>query len=455
MISGLSPNGFVNNAFSFADSVQQAPAATPLGDANGVDRVSRTFFATSNTGSMTAAAIVAAGAPVATGASLAENVTLGAYASAAVLADALGNTVAVPVTALSGGPLFAFGVSNAAPTLSLSGSAAQNGQYGASTTTLRTVAGTATSVVGFGRNALRVSVTHVSPAGTRCTGAADVVDNSANGTADVITGATSILPCPFRAAGSVGIDPTTAPAGVYTVSVRARDVAQNESQTLTRTFTIDRTGPAVGAPTASPLAPLGGQALTLAAPATDNFALVSQFGLVAYATSNAGATTPSIPEVVLRYDGASLGSAFAAPFTQSAALSITIPQFIRAIAMQTPSSANTYTATASQAFGITNGAAVAAVDAGGNAAYGAFPATAFRALLSPTQPTPTPFGGSGLQSVSLTFTPNNGPTTSTLAAPYVLSASTGPTALTITLRQNGMPNTPFTSPSCAWSSTAA
>lgn len=447
LLSGTGTAGFLNGGFVFADSVQQTAAATALADNNGVDRVSRKFFYATNTAGFTAADIVAAGnAAVTTGANIPLNLTQTAYVAAATLADALGNAVPVQVSAGANGAngFFTFGVSTAIPTISVSSSAPNIGNNTAFGQTAvagaRTVATTVSSPVGFGRNPNIFTVTRIAANGaTFCADpVADVTVNAAPA-ADVITGATTTAanaggpPCPAIAAGSVSIDPTTALEGLYTVTVFARDVAGNVSATTTRTFVVDRTAPTVSSviPTTIPLK--GGQPATFTATATDNIGLVSSLGVINYATAT---------ELNLRYDGAVLGNQFATPFTKTANLSITVPTLYRGIALEPA-----VTGQNNGVFTNINQIAVGATDAGGNPGYGVLAGAAVAALLDPTQTAPTFFGGQGLQTIDLRFTPNNTTTTSAAAPITLNSATTGAaTAVTITLRQNGVANTPFVSP---------
>src|SRR5205085_8224462 len=123
-------------------------------------------------------------------------------------------------------------------------------------------------------------------------------------------------------------------------------------------------------------------------------------------------------EVLLRYDGASLGLAFAAPFTKTASLMATVPFFIRDLALQTSTGATptcTSTTTASCFENVNNGAftqvggiAVGASDPGANWTYSTMSAgTVSNALdYSPPQAAPTLFGGTGPQSVSIVYQAN-------------------------------------------------
>ncbi|MBV9881246.1 MAG: Ig-like domain-containing protein, partial [Gemmatirosa sp.] len=166
------PAGFINGSFVFADSVQQAAAATTLADNNGVDRVSRAFFFAANTG-QTAAQIVSGGTAVTNGGQINQNISQTAFAAAAKLTDALGNAVPVGVSALNGGPLFTFGVITATPVLSTvtaGTNIGSNARIGASVTTARTIAFQATSTSGasFPTNYVVGTLQVVAPAGTFC-----------------------------------------------------------------------------------------------------------------------------------------------------------------------------------------------------------------------------------------------------------------------------------------------
>jgi uncharacterized protein YjdB len=443
LLSSVGTSGFLNGTFNFS-SVQQSAATTQLADYNGVDRVAATFFYALANAGLTASQIVAANQPAATATgaiNIPANPTADTYVLAAALSDALGNSIALPVTATAGGGNFTFGVSTAAPTLSvaLNGStSANNVQNGIFVTTPRIITGTVTSPVGFGRNPLLVTVTRVSPNGTFCAAAnsPDVVVNAAP-TADVIVSATAAsngAACPTVAAGSVSIDPTTAAEGIYTVTVQARDVAGNVSGTTTRTFTIDRTAPAVSGAVPLTVPLRGGQPATFQASATDNIALASSFGLVNYGSA--------VMDINLGYPGTTIGNVFAAPFTRTANLQVTVPALIRGLAVQPGVSTQN-----NNAFSPINAVAVGVLDAGNNVGYGVIGGTAINALLDPSQVAPVIFGGNGLQSLDLRFTPNNTTTTSAAAPLTLNSATTGnPTAVTITLRQNGLANTPFVSP---------
>ncbi|MBV9496390.1 MAG: hypothetical protein JOZ54_19230, partial [Acidobacteria bacterium] len=247
------------------------------------------------------------------------------------------------------------------------------------------------------------------------------------------------------------IDPTTAVSGIYTLSAQARDVAGNLSTVFTRTFAIDRAVPVVINPLVATAPLTGGQPETFTAQATDNLSLVDQLALVEYPTTN-GATTPAIPELLLRYNGTAISTAFATPFTTSANLSVTAPTFIRAIAIQAPSAPNTYTAVNNQSFVTTNGAAIGVSDPGANWTYGVMLGGAVQAVLdqSTAQTTvPTFFGGAqGPLSVSLTFQPSTASSASATALPITLAPATSgtPTAVTVNLVQNGTANVPFLSP---------
>jgi hypothetical protein len=182
----------------------------------------------------------------------------------------------------------------------------------------------------------------------------------------------------------------------------------------------------------------GGQPATFTSQASDNLGLVSSLAVVNYATTT---------ELNLRYDGSAIGSQFAAPFTRTSGLSATIPAFIRAISLQAGVTNSATSTFGSGAFTNINAIALGATDIGGNPGYGTLAAAGIAALLDPTQTAPTFFGGSGLQNVSLLFTPNT-TTTASAAAPLTLrSATTGqPSAVTLTFRQSGLANTPFVSP---------
>jgi uncharacterized protein YjdB len=443
LLSGGGTAGFLNGTFSFADSVQQNAAGTVLGDFNGSDRVTRRFFYAANTAALNASQIVAAGNPaVTTGANIPVNTSQTAYVLAASLADVLGNAVAIQVGAGVNGANgnFTFGVSTAAPTFSISNASTIANQtgYGVTTTTARTLIGTVSSPVGFSATPLLVTLTVISPNGTTyCATQAQV--NGAN----VLTGAdvsgAASGACTPVSATSVSIDPTTAQEGLYQLVAQARDVAGNVSGLITRTFVIDRTAPTVTNVVPSPIPLRGGQAATFTAQAADNLGLVGSLGVVNYATST---------ELNLRYDGAALGGQFASPFTKTSGVSITVPQFIRAISLQTAlAAANLQTYGTGTATTNINAVAVGVTDAGGNPAYGTIGGAALQALLDQTQLSPTFFGSNGLQTIDLRYTPNN-TTASATAAPITLnSATTGnASAVTITFRQNGVANTPFVSP---------
>ena len=445
LLSGVGTAGFINGTFSFADSIQQNAAGTVLGDFNGSDRVTRKFFYAKNTSALNAAQIVAAGnAAVTTGANIPNDPSQTAYVLAANLADVLGNAVAIQVGAGVNGANgnFTFGVSTVAPTLSISNASTISNQtgYGVTTTTARTLIATVSSTNGtaFSATPLLATLTVISPNGTTyCATQAQVT------AANVLTGVDNTSAasgaCTAVQTTSVSIDPTTAPEGLYQLVVQARDVAGNVSGLITRTFVIDRTLPTVTNVVPSPIPLRGGQPATFTAQAADNLGLVSSLAVVNYATST---------ELNLRYDGAALGGAFASPFTKTSGVSITVPAFLRAISLQTAlAGANLQTFGNGTATTNINAVAVGVTDAGGNPAYGTLGTAAFQALLDQTQLSPQFFGGNGLQSIDLRFTPNNTSTSATAAAITLNSATTGsPSAVTVTLRQNGIANTPFQSP---------
>jgi hypothetical protein len=295
---------------------------------------------------------------------------------------------------------------------------------------------TASSPVGFSATPLQGTLTRTDPNGTFCATTADV--NGANSLTGVSTQTTGT--CPTLNFANVSIDPTTAAAGIYTLTAVARDVAGNVSGTITRRFVIDRVPPVVTNAVPGTGLIRGNSATTFNATATDNLSIVGSL-----AVENFAAPT----EINLRFDGQALGSAFAAPFTRSSPISVTIPQFIRAIALQ-PSVDPAVTAN-TNVFTTVTGVAVGATDAGNNAAYGVIAGTTINALLDQTQlPTPQFFGlPNSTQSIEVRFTPNN-TTTSSIAAATQLFGGTGavttPSSLTITFRQLGLTNTPFTSP---------
>ncbi|MBV9878841.1 MAG: Ig-like domain-containing protein [Gemmatirosa sp.] len=448
LIAGM-PMGYINAAFVFADSVQQTAAATTLADYNGVDRVSRAFFFAPNAG-QPAAQIVSGGTQATTGDDVPQNISSTAYLAAAKLTDALGNASPIAVTATSGGAPFTFGVINAAPTLSIISAATNigaNARIGASVTTGRTIyfqAGS-TSGASFPTNYVVGTLQVVAPAGTFCATSADVDGSTLTG----ISTTTASAPCPTIAFNALSIDPTTAISGVYRLDARALDLAGNLSPVFTRAFAIDRAVPVVINPLVATAPLTGGQPETFTAQATDNLSLVDQLTLVEYPTAS-GASTPAVPELLLRYDGTTIGTAFATPFTTSANLSVTAPTFIRAIAMQTPSAANTYTAVNNQTFVTTNGIAIGASDPGANWTYGVMSGSAVQAVLdqSTSQTFPWTFFGSpqGPASVSLTFQPSNAGAPSAAALPVTLSSLGGANAVTVNLVQTGLVNTPFISP---------
>jgi uncharacterized protein YjdB len=430
--------GFINGSFVFADSVNQAAAATTLADNNGVDRVSRQFFFATNVAGITPADIIANGTAVTNGSQIPQNPSATAFAAAARLADALGNAKSVQVSALNGGPLYSFGVITATPTISITNASTvgSNGQVGASFAGPATITFSATSTSGVSFPAAYVvgTLQVLRPNGqVYCAIAADV--NGANQLTGV-SGTTQTPPCPQLAFNTVNIDPNTALSGVYTLNVQSRDVAGNLSNATTRTFVIDRTGPTVinAITTTAPLT--GGTSETFQATASDDFALVAQTVLEDFTTAT---------EIVLRYDGSSLGSAFAQPFTKNASLSVTVPNFVRSIALQ--SSTVPATGLNSNAHASPNGIAVGASDPGANWAYSVIGSAALASILDQAQTAPTFFGAAdGPATSELRFQASTATsaTTGGFAATLASATSGTPTNETINLVQVGAANTPFT-----------
>jgi hypothetical protein len=449
---GNTSTGFVGAAFAFADSVYQGAPLTTLADNDGVDRVARSFYFAANAGGIQPTAIVSGGTAVAVGGSIPPNVSSTAYVAAAHLVDALGNGVAVPVNAVTGGQ-FTFGVVTVppnAPTVAF-GNIGANAQIGAGITTGRTLFFSVSSNSGasFPQNFLVGTMSVVtSSGGTRCAVAADVTSGS-------ITGVSTTTPptCPLIAFNSLNIDPTSsqAPSGVYTVVAQGRDVAGNLGPTFTRTFVIDRTAPSVINPVIPTVPLTGGQAETFSATATDNFGLVNQIAAVSY---------PTTPELLLRYTGTSLGTAFAAPFTSGATqLSVSMPFFIRGVALQpsTAPSAGCAPTVANSCFqNVVNGAftnaasgAIGADDPAANWTYASLVASAIANALdqSVAQVAPSLFTGPAAPtSLSLTYQASNAASASLGGLPAALNPATAgvPSSFTINLVQNGPANTPIT-----------
>jgi large repetitive protein len=344
------------------------------------------------------------------------------------------------VQATSGGSLFTFGVVTATPTLSIvSGGTniGSNAQIGITTTTARIISFSATSTSGlaFPTNFVVGTLQVVTPTGTYCAAAADV---NGSGMLTGVSTTSTTPPCPTVAFSVVAIDPTTARAGVYTLSAQARDVAGNLSSTFTRSFVIDRTAPAAANAVATTAPLSGGASEVVAAQATDNLGLLGQTALVDY---------PTASELVLQYNGATLGTALTTPFTTSTNLSVTIPSFVRAIALQSQTGANQFVNVSNQTFTAPTGIAVGASDQGANWGYATLGGVS--SLLDQTQTTPTFFGGAGGPlSASITFQPStaNAATAGGFAATLASATSGTPTSETINLVLNGAPNTPFANP---------
>lgn len=322
-------SGAAGTAFVFADSIGQAAATTPLADNNGVDLVSRTFFFASNTAANgTAANVVANGTSVLNATTITPSATQTTYRAAARLADALGNAVAVDVAPAGAvaGTIYTFGVDVLAPTLNVTG--VTNGAAGA---TQPTIATSVTDNVGFGQNPITAIVQQTTAAGTFCAQAptAGTVVTTIDLTTPVTAGSCAAVNA--TAVGLTGAGNTR--AGVYTVTIQARDVAGNLSAPQTFTYTVESQAPQVTNPVVvtSPL--VGNAAATFRGTYRDSvrvdsiFALMNYTGVGSLRYDNPTASNPS-----------GLTTNFGAVNTGVNA-TVTVPNFIRAIATATGAAA--------------------------------------------------------------------------------------------------------------------
>jgi hypothetical protein len=338
------------------------------------------------------------------------------------------------------GGLFTFGVITATPTVSITTAGTNigaSGRIGIAQTTARTIAFQATSTSGasFPANFLVGTLQLTRPNGSVfCATQADVVGGTLTGASNGF-GAGRTTPCPTIEFNSISIDPAIAPSGIYLLTFQARDIAGNLSAVATRTFVIDRVAPTVinAITTTAPLS--GGQAETFQATASDDVGLVDQTVLEQFAAST---------ELVLEYQGTTLGNALATPFTRNATVNVQVPFFIRGLALQ--SNSVPAVGMSNNAFLAPNGIAVGASDPGANWAYGLIGGAAVTSILDQAQPMPAFFGtGGGPNSSELRFQASTASsfTTGGFAATLAPATTGTPTSQTLNLVQVGTPNTPF------------
>jgi hypothetical protein len=297
----------------------------------------------------------------------------------------------------------------------------------------------------------------VTPQGTFCATAADLVSAGPFTAGHTLNGVstTTAPPCPQIAFADVRITPGAAnvPNGVYTLSARARDLAGNLSDPLTRTWEVDAIPPsAIENPLVTTLPLSGGQSESFSGTARDNLSIVDQLALVHYPNSLGGA------DVLLRYNGSQSSAPLGTFFVPAAPIAVTVPFFVRAIALQ-PIAGTAFTAVASNAMRAADAIALGASDPGANWTYGSI--GGFALDNSAGQASPGTFFGGANQPVnaSITYQANNVTTPSAGfsagaacaaaggdAAFTLNSASTGcATSVTINLVQNGAAGVPFQS----------
>jgi Big-like domain-containing protein len=122
------------------------------------------------------------------------------------------------------------------------------------------------------------------------------------------------------AVSGIAADNATGTDGYYTYTATVVDLAQNAAPTLTRVALVDRAAPTMGG-IAVPATITGGASAAFATSAVDNVDLVKVNYSLTY------------PAIVIRSPAPDIGVAFDNTLTTSSSFSLTVPSFIRSVAV--------------------------------------------------------------------------------------------------------------------------